>query len=47
MALTVHFEDKGVLMAFLLDIIEVTELHLGENLAAAFAAALKDLWYIR
>jgi hypothetical protein len=34
-AVTVHFEDKGVPMSMLLDIVEVACSHSGLNLAAA------------
>jgi hypothetical protein len=42
MAVTVHFENKGVPMAMLLDIVELARLHSGFNLAAAFAKILKN-----
>lgn len=41
-AVTVHFEDKGVPIAMLLDIVEVACSHSGVNLAAAFAKILED-----
>ena len=41
-AITVHFENKGVPMAMLLDIMEVACSHSGLNLAAAFAKVLED-----
>ena len=37
MAVVVHFENKGVPMAMLLDIVELACLHSGFNLAGAFA----------
>ena len=40
--MTVHFENAGVLISMLLDIIEVVCSHLGFNLAAAFAKILKE-----
>jgi hypothetical protein len=39
---TVHFENKGVPMAMLLDIVELARSHSGFNLAAAFAKILED-----
>ena len=42
MAVTVHFENKGVPMAMLLDIVELARSHSGFNLAAAFAKILED-----
>ena len=41
-AITVHFEDKGVPMSMLLDIVEVACSHSGLNLAAAFTKILDD-----
>jgi hypothetical protein len=41
-AVTVHFEEKGVPLSMLLDIIEVARSHSGLNLAAAFAKILED-----
>ena len=41
-AVTVHFENKGVPMLMLLDIIEVACLHSGENLAVAFAEFFEE-----
>jgi hypothetical protein len=41
-AVTVHFEDKGVPMSMLLDIVEVARSHSGLNLAAAFTKILDD-----
>ena len=38
----VHFENEGVPMAMLLDIMELTRSHSGLNLAAAFAKILED-----
>jgi hypothetical protein len=39
---TVHFEQDGVPISLLLDIVEVACSHSGFNLAAAFAGILKD-----
>src|SRR5882757_4068599 len=41
-AVTVHFENKGVSVVMLLDIVEVARSHSGFNLAAAFAKILQD-----
>jgi hypothetical protein len=41
-AITVHFEDGGVPISMLLDIVEVACSHSGLNLAAAFAKILDD-----
>ena len=41
-AITIHFEEKGVPISMLLDIIEVARSHSGLNLAAAFAKILDD-----
>ena len=41
-AVTVHFENKGVPVSMLLDIVEVARSHSGLNLAAAFAKILED-----
>jgi hypothetical protein len=41
-AVTVHFEQEGVPISLLLDIIEVAKSHSGVNLAAAFAQILED-----
>jgi hypothetical protein len=41
-AVTVHFENKGIPVAMLLDIVEVARSHSGLNLAAAFAKVLED-----
>lgn len=41
-AVSVHFENKGVPVAMLLDIVEVARSHSGINLAAAFAKILDD-----
>jgi hypothetical protein len=41
-AVTVHFEEGGVLISMLLDIVEVARSHSGLNLAAAFAKILDD-----
>ena len=42
MAVTVHFENEGVPMAMLLDIVELPRSHSGFNLAAVFAKILED-----
>ena len=42
MVVTVHFENEGVPMAMLLNIVELARSHSGFNLAAAFAKILKD-----
>ena len=42
MAVTVHFENKGVPVTMLLDIVELAHSHSGFNLAAAFAKILED-----
>ena len=39
---TVHLEHDGQPISLLLDIIELTVLHSGDNLAAAFAKILED-----
>jgi hypothetical protein len=41
-AVTIHFETKGVPVSMLLDIVEVARSHSGVNLAAAFAKILED-----
>ena len=41
-AVTVHFENEGVPMAMLLNIVELARSHSGFNLAAAFAKILED-----
>ena len=41
-AITVHFEDKGVMVAMSLDIIEMAQIHSGINLATAFSKVLTD-----
>ena len=38
----VHFENKGVPVSILLDLVEVAQSHSGINLAAAFAKILED-----
>ena len=40
--MTVHFEEDGIAISMLLDIIEVPCSHSGINLAAAFAKILND-----
>ena len=42
MAVTVHFENKGVPVTMLLDIVELAHSHSGLNLVAAFAKILED-----
>lgn len=41
-AVTVHFEEKGIPVCLLLDVVEVAHSHTGVNLAIAFADILKD-----
>jgi hypothetical protein len=41
-AVTVHFENEGVPVSMLLDMVEVACSHSGINLAAAFAKILED-----
>ena len=41
-AVTVHFEEKGIPVSMLLDIVDVAKSHSGLNLAAAFANILQD-----
>ena len=41
-AVTVHFEKDGISILMLLDIVEVTHLQSGLNLAAAFSKILDD-----
>ena len=40
--MTVHLEQNGELMSFLLDLVEVAKLHSSMNLATAFAKVLED-----
>lgn len=42
MAVTVHFEDNGVPVVMLLDLVEVAKSHSGLNLADAFATVLDE-----
>jgi hypothetical protein len=42
MAVTVHFEQRGVARSMLLDLVEVARSHSGLNLAAAFATVLEE-----
>ena len=42
MAVTIHFENDGVPVSMLLDLVEVAKSHSGLNLAAVFAAVLDD-----
>jgi hypothetical protein len=41
-AVTVHFEEGGVPVSMLLDLVEVAQSHSGINLAAAFVKILED-----
>lgn len=41
-AMTVHFQKDGVLVAMLLDLVEVAESHSGAHLAAVFVKILED-----
>jgi hypothetical protein len=41
-AFTVHFEQDGVPLSFLLDFVELPRSHTGANLAAEFARILKE-----
>jgi hypothetical protein len=41
-AVTVHFEQKGVPISMLLDLVEVARSHSGVNLAEAFANVLEE-----
>jgi hypothetical protein len=41
-AITVHFEQNGVPICLLLDVVQVACAHTGVNLAKAFAAVLED-----
>lgn len=41
-AVTVHFENDGVSMCMILNLVEVVMSHLGVNLAAAFAHILEE-----
>jgi hypothetical protein len=41
-AVTVHFETNGMLVSFLLDIVEVARSHSSANLAAVLAQVLCD-----
>ena len=41
-AVSVHFENEGVPILMLLDIVEVARSHSGLNLAAAFAKILEE-----
>lgn len=42
MAITVHFENEGVPVSMLLDLVEVAESHSGINLARAFGEVLEE-----
>lgn len=42
MAFTVHFEQEGVPISMLLDLVEVAKSHSGVNLAEAFAKVLQE-----
>lgn len=39
---TVHLEQNGEPMSFLLDLVEVVKLHSGMNLATTFTKVLED-----
>jgi hypothetical protein len=41
-AVTIHFEQEGIPICLLLDVVEVARSHSGENLVIAFADILKD-----
>jgi hypothetical protein len=41
-AVTVHFQKDGVLVAMILDLVEVAESHSGTHLAAVFVKILED-----
>ncbi len=41
-ALTVHFENNGIPISMLLDLVEVPHSHSGLNLAKAFAKVLEE-----
>jgi hypothetical protein len=41
-AVTVHFENAGIPISMLLDLVEVARSHSGINLAAVFAKILDD-----
>jgi hypothetical protein len=41
-AVTVHYQKDGVLIAMLLDLVEVAESHSGAHLAAVFVKILED-----
>jgi hypothetical protein len=41
-AVTIHFEEKGLPVSMLLDIVQVAQSHSGANLAAVFAQILED-----
>ena len=41
-AVTVHFEQNGIPVCLLLDVVKVARSHTGVNLAEAFADILKD-----
>jgi len=41
-AITVHFEQNGMPICLLLDVVQVACAHTGINLAEAFAAVLED-----
>ena len=40
--MTIHFEQNGQPVCFLLDLVEVAKSHSGVNLAAAFVKILED-----
>ena len=41
-AVTVHFENEGMPVSMLLDVVELAQSHSGINLAATFAKILQD-----
>ena len=41
-AITVHWEENGIPVVLLLDVVEVAKSHSGINLATAFAEVLED-----
>ena len=41
-ALNVHFEENGIAVALLLDVVELAQSHSGVNLARIFSQVLED-----
>jgi hypothetical protein len=41
-AVTIHYEERGVPISMLLDLVEVAQSHTGINLATAFTKILDD-----